>query len=95
MTASAPAKPNKGTGLPPAIVYYCKDCRALRDVKRDAHRYVYMCAACGTKNVAFGTLRSIKGFYRLKEEDLVVKPISEKGAGQERDEKKAALKKKK
>jgi len=49
------------------IVHFCKDCRAIVDVKQVGKKYVYTCKKCGTKNVAFGTEKSIKDFYHVKE----------------------------
>jgi Zn finger protein HypA/HybF involved in hydrogenase expression len=51
------------------IVFYCKDCEILTDGIKLHAKYVYKCAKCGTKNVAFGTLKSIKNFYHLEGED--------------------------
>lgn len=66
-TTAPPPKPAKPTGLPDGIVFFCKDCEKIGDVKREGSRYVYTCSTCGTKNVAFGTLRSIERFFRIKE----------------------------
>jgi len=55
---------------PPRIVFYCKDCRDLVDGIKVGKKYVYRCAACGTKNVAFGTEKSIRSFYHVKENVL-------------------------
>lgn len=63
------ATPNK-TGLPDEIVFYCKDCHKVAPVDRLGRRYVYTCSVCGTKNVAFGTHRSIARYFRVKEEEF-------------------------
>ncbi|KKU79483.1 MAG: hypothetical protein UY05_C0029G0006 [Candidatus Peregrinibacteria bacterium GW2011_GWA2_47_7] len=47
------------------IVFFCKDCVKLVDGIKVGKKYVYKCPTCGTKNVAFGTERSIKSFYRM------------------------------
>jgi hypothetical protein len=47
------------------IVFYCKDCEEIVDADRFAGKYVYKCKKCGTKNVAFGTIKSISTFFRL------------------------------
>jgi len=52
------------------IIFYCKDCEEIVDVNRFGKKYVYKCKKCGTKNVAFGTRRSIIGFFRLDEKEL-------------------------
>ena len=54
--------------LPPDLVYYCKDCRKLVDTTPLGRKFVYKCNVCQTKNVAFGTLKSIKNFYRVVDE---------------------------
>ncbi|MBT3864863.1 hypothetical protein HOE67_04240 [Candidatus Peregrinibacteria bacterium] len=51
-----------------SIVFYCKDCEKLVETDRIGKKYVYKCKKCGTKNVAFGTDKSIKNFFRIKEE---------------------------
>lgn len=51
------------------IVFYCKDCEKIVEAKKEARRYVYHCNTCETKNVAFGTEKSIKNFYHVKEEE--------------------------
>jgi hypothetical protein len=61
--------PNK-TGLPEEIFFYCKDCRKLAPVDRIGRRFVYTCSICGTKNVAFGTHRSIGRYFRVKDEEF-------------------------
>lgn len=52
------------------IVFYCKDCGELVETKKMGKKYVYICKVCNTKNVAFGTKRSIFGFYNLDEKKL-------------------------
>ena len=50
------------------IIFYCKDCSKIVDTERVGKKYVYKCKICGTKNVAFGTDKSIKSFFRVPEE---------------------------
>jgi hypothetical protein len=50
------------------MVFYCKDCHELVDTARCGRKFVYKCKKCGTKNVAFGTKKSIHGFFRIEEE---------------------------
>lgn len=51
------------------IVFYCKDCDKMVDVKPVGRKFVYKCGICNTKNVAFGTEKSISSFYRLEESE--------------------------
>lgn len=57
-------KTDEGRG---EIIFYCKDCAEVVDTDRCGRKYVYKCKKCGTKNVAFGTKKSIYGFFRLEE----------------------------
>ncbi len=50
------------------VVFYCKDCEKIVKVKPVGRKFVYRCAVCGTKNVAFGTANAIKNYYRFEEE---------------------------
>lgn len=70
--STPPAKPvaTFPTGMPEAIVFYCKDCHQISGVRRVGKQYVYTCVQCGTKNVAFGTEKSIRSFFRIKEEPV-------------------------
>jgi len=77
------ARKAKPTGLAPNIVFYCKDCQEVGEVSRVGSRYVYTCNTCGTKNVAFGTMRSIESFFHLaekrkKKEAMAAKDAKEK-----------------
>lgn len=47
------------------IVFYCKDCEKIVDGIKVGKKYVYRCPVCHTKNVAFGTEKSIRGFYHV------------------------------
>jgi len=49
------------------IVFYCKDCEKIVEVKPFGRKFVYRCSVCGTKNVAFGTEKAIRSFYRFEE----------------------------
>lgn len=53
----------KGTGL----IFYCKDCEKVVDVIPVGRKFVYKCAICKTKNVAFGTEKSIRNFFHVEE----------------------------
>jgi len=57
------------------IVFYCKDCEKIVDASKFGKRYVYTCKICGTKNVAFGTEKSIKNFFRIPEEKKEETPV--------------------
>ncbi len=54
--------------LPEAMIYYCKDCHGIVQATPIGRKFAYKCNVCQTKNVAFGTVKSIKNFYRIKEE---------------------------
>jgi len=58
---------NLSSPSPSNIIYYCKDCAQVVDTNRVGRKYVYTCKKCGTKNVAFGTVKSINSFFRIKE----------------------------
>ena len=57
------------------ILFYCKDCEKIVDANKIGRQYVYKCGICGTKNVAFGTDKSIKSFFRVKEEKKVKEEV--------------------
>lgn len=60
------------------IIFYCKDCGKIVDTERIGKKYVYKCKVCGTKNVAFGTDKSVKSFFRVPEEKEEVEEKKEK-----------------
>lgn len=66
-TAAQPAaKPVTVTApVPVRVVFYCKDCRKIVEGIKVGNKYVYKCPSCHTKNVAFGTEKSIKSFYHV------------------------------
>lgn len=51
------------------IIFYCKDCEEIVETRRVGGKYVYTCKKCGTKNVAFGTKKSIYGFFKLEDKE--------------------------
>lgn len=56
------------------VIFYCKDCEKI--VKADrafGKKYVYKCRICKTKNVAFGTEKSIMNYFHVEEEKEVTK----------------------
>lgn len=62
-----------------SIIFYCKDCEKIVDTERFGKKYVYKCKKCGTKNVAFGTKKSIYSFFHVQDEpEVEVKETSEK-----------------
>jgi len=63
-----------------SIIFYCKDCEEIVKTERLGRKYVYKCKKCGTKNVAFGTEKSIHSFFRLDEK----KPGKRKEKGEEK-----------
>lgn len=50
------------------IIFFCKDCQEIVKTNRCGRKYVYTCDKCGTKNVAFGTKKSIYSYFRLEDE---------------------------
>lgn len=55
------------------IVFYCKDCEQIVETEQLARKYVYKCKVCGTKNVAFGTNKSINSFFRISTDEKETK----------------------
>ena len=51
------------------IIFYCKDCEEVVETTKFGGKYVYKCKKCGTKNVAFGTKKSIYGFFKLEDKE--------------------------
>lgn len=61
------------------IVFYCKDCEEIVNVDRAGRKYAYRCKKCRTKNVAFGTEKSIANYFHAeKEEDKEKAALTEK-----------------
>ena len=58
--------------LKTGVVFYCKDCEKIVTVSPVGRKFVYRCNICKTKNVAFGSPKSIKNFYRLPDEILAL-----------------------
>lgn len=52
------------------VVYYCKDCKQMVTVTPVGKKFVYKCDICKTKNVAFGTEKSIRNFFHIKDPSL-------------------------
>ncbi len=71
----------KKDDLSSEIIFYCKDCEDIVETFRVGGKYVYKCKKCGTKNVAFGTKRSVYGFFRLEEKEAkeAKKKLSKEG----------------
>lgn len=63
--------------LPLDLVFYCKDCRKIVETTPVGKKFVYTCNVCKTKNVAFGTAKSIKNFYRVVDADQAAPMMSE------------------
>lgn len=53
---------------PAKIIYYCKDCKRIVDGKsrKGKKKYSFACSLCGSKDVAYGTEKSILSFYHIK-----------------------------
>ncbi len=58
----------KGMG----VFFFCKDCDKIVDVIPVGRKFVYKCSICKTKNVAFGTEKSIRSYYRVPEAEGAV-----------------------
>ena len=58
------------------VIFYCKDCEKVVSVTPVGRKFVYRCNICKTKNVAFGSEKSIKNFFHIKDE-----PVTESPAG--------------
>jgi len=55
------------------ILYYCKDCEKIVDAQKVGRKYVFRCPICKTKNVAFGTEKSLNNFFHIEENEKVNK----------------------
>lgn len=55
------------------VVYYCKDCEKIVTTRQIGRKYVYSCDICRTKNVAFGSEKSIRSYFHYDD------PIEVKG----------------
>jgi hypothetical protein len=62
----------KGMGM----IFYCKDCEKIVDVIPVGRKFVYKCAICKTKNVAFGTEKSIRNFFHVEEAAPAAAPVA-------------------
>jgi hypothetical protein len=49
------------------ILYYCKDCEKIVDAQKVGRKYVFRCPICKTKNVAFGTEKSLNNFFHIED----------------------------
>lgn len=61
-------KPRSNNPFGKEILYYCKDCEKFVDASKIGRKYVFRCPICKTKNVAFGTEKSLKNFFHLEDE---------------------------
>lgn len=59
------------------IVFFCKDCQKMVDTIPVGRKFVYRCKICGTKNVAFGTEKSLKSFYHIKDEGQEIRQMTD------------------
>lgn len=60
------------------IHYYCKDCEKIVDAQKVGRKYVFRCPICKTKNVAFGTDKSLNNFFHIDEKRSEAKKASSK-----------------
>lgn len=58
----------KENGAPAKIMFFCRDCEKPVEAKRIGNKLKFACALCKKTNVAYGSEKSIKSFYRIKEE---------------------------
>jgi len=52
------------------IVFFCKDTGTIiprEEIERIGNKFVYKNKVSGSKNIAFGTRRSVENFYKLDE----------------------------
>ncbi|HBB02870.1 MAG: hypothetical protein US89_C0007G0055 [Candidatus Peregrinibacteria bacterium GW2011_GWF2_38_29] len=70
------------------IVFYCKDCEKIVQADRAfGKKYVYKCRICKTKNVAFGTEKSIATYFHIESEEAPVEMIKSKAQNPNTDAK--------
>jgi len=63
----------RDTTFGPEIIYFCKDCDKVVDAQRVGRKFVFRCPICKTKNVAFGTDKSVKNFFHVEEKEKEAK----------------------
>lgn len=63
--------------LPSELKFYCKDCQKIVETAPVGHKFVYRCTICQTKNVAFGTEKSLRNFYHIKGDGETVRTMTE------------------
>lgn len=81
--------PRLSNELKEPIVFFCKDCEKIVDVRPVGRKFVYKCGKCGTKNVAFGTEKAIRSFYHVKDGAEVPKKeeaVSKKESAPEKEQ---------
>ena len=81
-TPAAPAQaiPNATPAVPDPnvrVVFFCKDCGKTVEAVPIGRKFVYRCKICNTKNVAFGTEKSIKNFYHIKDPHTAFRSMTE------------------
>lgn len=59
------------------VVFFCKDCEKIVEVIPVGRKFVYRCKICSTKNVAFGSEKSIKSFYHIKDPGQGISTMTE------------------
>lgn len=60
------------------VVFYCKDCERIVTARQIGRKYVYSCDICKTKNVAFGTEKSIRSFFHYEDAPESAAPVTAK-----------------
>ncbi len=69
--------PKTDNDLKAPITFFCKDCQKIVDATPVGNKFVYRCKVCGTKNVAFGTEKSVKNFFHIKDPNQAFRQMTE------------------
>lgn len=69
------------------ILYYCKDCEKFVDASKVGRKFVFKCPLCYTKNVAFGTKKSLVSFFHIDEKKKEREAKERAKADDKKDEK--------
>ena len=70
------------------VVFYCKDCEKIVDTRPVGRKFAYRCVVCNTKNVAFGTEKTIRDYYRVEDDEAQKKEEVEAGTEEKEPAKK-------
>lgn len=81
-SAAANSQPPDNTPIPPGLIYYCKTCEQIVDFKPTTFNFKYPIEGCQKEctkaspekkaemmcDIAYGTERSIKRYYKIKDD---------------------------